>query len=66
MKVFRIETEIKATKTIEYFIEANSEEEALIILGEGEVRGEGEEIDDDIDWGTEVTSIVEEMPNLGE
>jgi hypothetical protein len=45
MKVFRITTKVKATKTIQYIVEANSKEEAEQIREE---RGEGEEIEDDI------------------
>ena len=64
MKVFRITTEVKSTKTIQYIIEANSQEEAELKIIEGEERGEGEEVDDDIEWGTEIltkTKFIEEL-----
>ena len=64
MKVFRITTEVKSTKTIQYIIEANSQEEAELKIIEGEERGEGEEVDDDIEWGTEIltkTKFIEDL-----
>jgi hypothetical protein len=61
MAQFRFETEVQSTVTLEYFIEADSLEEALEQLREGEVRGDGEVIDEDIDWGTEVITVEEEL-----
>jgi len=64
MKVFRITTEVKSTKTIQYIIEANSQEEAELKIIEGEERGEGEEVDDEIEWGTEIltkTKFIEDL-----
>jgi hypothetical protein len=64
MKVFRITTEVKATKTIQYVVEANSKEEAELKIIEGEERGEGEEVDEEIEWGTEIltkTKFIEEL-----
>ena len=61
MPQFRFETEVQSTVTLEYFIEADSLEEALEQLREGEVRGDGEVIDEDIDWGTEVITVEEEL-----
>jgi hypothetical protein len=61
MAQFRFETEVQSTTTFEYFIEADSLEEALEQLREGEVRGEGLIIEDDTDWGTEVITVEEEM-----
>ena len=61
MKQFRFETEVQTTVTLEYFIEADSLEEALEQLREGEVRGEGLIIEDDTDWGTEVITVEEEI-----
>jgi len=61
MGQFRFETEVKTTVTIEYIIEADSLEEALEQLQNGEHRGRGtilEELED-INWGSEVI-IVEE------
>ena len=64
MKVFRITTKIKATKTIQYVVEANSKEEAELKIIEGEERGEGDEVDEVIEWGTEIltkTKFIEEL-----
>jgi hypothetical protein len=64
MKVFRITTEVKATKTIQYVVEANSKEEAELRIIEGEERGEGEEVDEEIEWGTEIltkTKFIEDL-----
>ena len=64
MKVFRITTEIKSTKTIQYIVEANSQEEAELKIIEGEEHGEGEEVKDDIEWGTEIitkTKFIEDL-----
>ena len=54
MKVFRITTEVKSIKTIQYIVEANSKKEAELQIIEGEQRGEGEEINEHIEWGTEI------------
>jgi hypothetical protein len=59
MAQFRFETEVQTTVTLEYFIEADTLEEALEQLREGEVRGEGLIIEDDTDWGTEVITVEE-------
>lgn len=64
MKLFRIETEINQVITVEYIVEAESQEEAEDILRQGEVRGEGEIVDEEIDWGTEVISAVELVEDL--
>jgi hypothetical protein len=61
-KTFKIVTEVTSVKTIEYVIEANSEEEALDQLSEE--RGEGEEVDEDIDWESGIIteiSLIEEL-----
>jgi hypothetical protein len=66
MKVFRITTEVKSIKTIQYIVEANSKEEAELKIIEGEQRGEGEEINEHIEWGTEIltkTKFIEEIEN---
>ena len=63
-KTFRIVTEVTSVKTIDYVIEANSEEEALDKLRQGEERGEGEEVDEEIDWESEVINninLIEEL-----
>jgi adenosine/AMP kinase len=64
MKVFRITTEVTSTKTIQYIVEANSQEEAELKIIEGEERGEGEEVDEDIEWRTEIltkTKFIEDL-----
>ena len=64
MKVFRITTKVKATKTIQYVVEANSKEEAELKIIEGKERGEGDEVDEVIEWGTEIltkTKFIEEL-----
>lgn len=64
MKIFRITTEVKSTKTIQYIVEANSKEEAEEMIIFGEERGEGEEVNDDIEWGTEIltkTKLIEDL-----
>jgi hypothetical protein len=64
MKIFRITTEVKSTKIIQYIVEANSKEEAKLKIIEGEERGEGEEVNDDIEWGTEIlikTKFIEDL-----
>ena len=55
MKVFRFTTEVPSVKTIQYIVEAETEEEATEKLKSGSVmeRNEGEEIDEVIDWGEE-------------
>jgi hypothetical protein len=61
-KTFKIVTEVTSVKTIEYVIEANSEEEALDQLSDE--RGEGEEVDEDIDWESGIiteVSLIEEL-----
>jgi hypothetical protein len=52
-KTFKIVTKVTSVKELEYIVEANSEEEALIILRDGGYRGEGDEVDEEIDWISE-------------
>ena len=66
MKVFRITTEVKSTKTIQYVVEANSKEEAELRIIEGEERGEGDEVDEVIEWGTEILTKTKFIENLKE
>jgi len=64
MKVFRITTEVKSTKTIQYIVEANSQEEAELKIIEGEERGEGEEVNEEFEWDTEIltkTKFIEDL-----
>jgi uncharacterized protein YciI len=58
---FRFETEVQVTQTLEYIIEADSLEEALEQLEEGEYRGEGVLLDEEVDWGTSVVISEEEL-----
>jgi hypothetical protein len=51
MKVFRFTTEVPSVKTIQYIVEAETEEEATEKLNIE--RDEGEEVDEVIDWGEE-------------
>jgi hypothetical protein len=55
MKVFRFTTEVPSVKTIQYIVEAETEEEATEKLSSGSImeRDEGEEVDEVIDWGEE-------------
>ncbi len=53
MKNFIITSKIQSTKTLQYNIEANSLEEAIQLVAEGEYRGEGKEIYEEIQWETE-------------
>ena len=50
MKVYRLTTQVQSTKTIQYIVEAKTKEEAQKKIVEGSERGEGEEVDDEIDW----------------
>jgi hypothetical protein len=66
MKVFRITTEVQSTKTIQYCIEAESWLEANSKIIEGDERGEGEVVDENIDWKTEFiieTTFIEDLDN---
>jgi hypothetical protein len=53
MKEFRITTTVTALIAVDYFVEAESIEEALDQVRSGELRDEGEESDYETDWGTE-------------
>jgi hypothetical protein len=66
MKVFRITTKVKSTKTIQYVVEANSKEEAELKIIKGEERGEGDEVDEVIEWGTEILTKTKFIENLKE
>ena len=54
IKIFRIKTQVQSSITLEYSIEADSLDEAMDLLREGEVRGTGLIVEDETDWGTEV------------
>ena len=53
MKIFRFTTKVQSTKTIQYIVEAETEEEAIKILSSGTERDEGDEINETINWETE-------------
>ena len=61
MARFRFETEVQVKATIEYLIEADSLEEALDKLKSGEVRDDGDILDEEVDWGTSVITSEEEI-----
>jgi len=63
-KTFKIVTTVTSVKTIDYVIEANSEEEALNQVRQGEERGEGEEVYDEIDWSSEVINSIDLIEEL--
>ena len=66
MKVFRITTKVKSTKTIQYIVEANSKEEAEKIIMFGEERGEGEEVEESMEWETEVLTQTKFIESIEE
>jgi len=66
MKVFRITTEIKSIKTIQYIVEAGSKEEAELKIIEGKERGEGEEVNEEFEWDTEILTKTKYIENLGD
>ena len=61
MKKFRFETEVEVTVVNEYFIEAETLEEALEMLQTGEVRGEGIILRENFNWETEIITVEEEL-----
>jgi hypothetical protein len=61
MAQFRFETIVSSTITFEYFIDAETLEEALEQLQAGEHRDKGEIIDEDVNWGSEVITVEEEL-----
>jgi hypothetical protein len=61
MKKFRFETEVETTVVLEYFIEADSLEEALEQLQTGEHRDEGTIVTENFNWETEIITVEEEI-----
>ena len=53
MKVFRITTEVKSTKTIQYVVEANSKEEAKELIFSGIEADDGDQIGEEVDFKSE-------------
>jgi hypothetical protein len=61
MKQFRFETEVETTVVLEYFIEAETLEEALEQLQTGEHRDEGIILRENFNWETEIITVEEEL-----
>ena len=66
MKVFRITTKVKSTKTIQYVVEANSKEEAKELISSGIEADEGEQIYEEVDYKSEKIIGVKFIEDLEE
>ena len=66
MKVFRITTKVKSTKTIQYVVEANSKEEAKELIFSGVEGDEGEQIYEEVDYKSEKIIGVKFIEDLEE
>ena len=66
MKVFRITTKVKSTKTIQYVVEANSEDEAKELISSGVEGDEGEQIYEEVDYKSEKIIKVKFIEDLEE
>ena len=66
MKVFRITTKVKSTKTIQYVVEANSKEEAKDLIFSGVEGDEGEQIYEEVDFKSEKIIGVKFIEDLEE
>ena len=66
MKVFRITTKVKSTKTIQYVVEANSKEEAKELISSGIEGDEGEQIGEEVDFKSEKIIGVKFIEDLEE
>ena len=66
MKVFRITTEVKSTKTIQYVVEANSKEEAKELISSGIEADDGEQIYEEVDYKSEKIIKVKFIEDLEE
>ena len=66
MKVFRITTKVKSTKTIQYVVEANSKEEAKELISSGVEGDEGEQIYEEVDYKSEKIIKVKFIEDLEE
>ena len=66
MKVFRITTKVKSTKTIQYVVEANSKEEAKELISSGIEADEGEQIGEEVDFKSEKIIGVKFIEDLEE
>lgn len=61
MAKFRFETEVDVKATIEYIIEADTMENALDQLRNGEHRCEGITFDEQYDWESELITVEEKL-----
>jgi hypothetical protein len=61
MKEFRITTTVTALIAVDYFVEAESIEEALDQIKSGELREEGEEFEAEINWESEEINSYAEI-----
>ena len=66
MKVFRITTKVKSTKTIQYVVEANSKEEAKELIFSGIEADDGEQIGEEVDFKSEKIIGVKFIEDLEE
>ena len=66
MKVFRITTKVKATKTIQYVVEANSKEEAKELIFSGIEADDGDQIGEEVDFKSEKIIGVKFIEDLEE
>ena len=66
MKVFRITTKVKSTKTIQYVVEANSKEEAKELIFSGVEADDGEQIGEEVDFKSEKIIGVKFIEDLEE
>ena len=61
MAQFRFETEVETTVVLEYFIDAETLEEALEQLQTGEHRDEGIILRENFNWETEIITVEERL-----
>ena len=66
MKVFRITTKVKATKTIQYVVEANSKDEAKELIFSGIEADDGDQIGEEVDFKSEKIIGVKFIEDLEE
>lgn len=66
MKVFRITTKVKSTKTIQYVVEANSEDEAKELISSGVEGDDGDQIYEEVDFKSEKIIGVKFIEDLEE
>ena len=66
MKVFRITTKVKSTKTIQYVVEANSKEEAKESIFSGIEADDGDQIGEEVDFKSEKIIGVKFIEDLEE